>query len=709
MVGLALTLGMLGAGASPALAAGAPVPPFTECPAVDQDTSCQYLIDVTGGTPAVNVYEDPNEPYYSGSGETLVGVYNGSANTVSSLYVGADGSTDANFAFDGHGLCAPGGPPIPAGCPFAGSPGVDPFDYEGPNVQFNSGQTITDTAAGTVDFNPPLAANGGMAYFSLHAAPTGATSIRPLNAALGGTAPSPDLLVNNTLSTVGAGPPISVENGQFTASVPTNVSDTVTLEGNNSTNVAGTIDFSVYAGPGCVGTPVSTQSAAVYQGSASTPSAVGGALSGNEVYYWQASLIGANGGAPLATSPCGQSSMAFGSTALPASTLSTSLSAGGQSGRTISVTQGTTVTASVTASGGTGTPGGKAYFSLYSDPACTSQVGAAGGAQLQNGTATTTYPVTLPLGTYYLKVAYTGDPTVASSSSTCGATVINVVNATAASSTTSTSTTSTTTTSTSTAAPLPPPVLYKTVNVTPISGKVYIKLPEGAHLSRVLGARAPLALAALVKGQGFIPLTQARQIPVGSELDTTGGTVAITAANNTRKPSTYAGDFTAGLFTLLQNRQDKGITELNLIDVHSRATVCASRGKAAALTHGVRATIARTVSSKVLALLKGSDHGGRFTTRGSYSAATTRGTAYSVENECAGTLTKVTRGSVVVDYFQRHHKHVIVGAGHAFLAKASGGPSVVVSIGKQPGKGHRAAVAASVAPPPFEAFSGLSF
>jgi hypothetical protein len=59
-----------------------------------------------------------------------------------------------------------------------------------------------------------------------------------------------------------------------------------------------------------------------------------------------------------------------------------------------------------------------------------------------------------------------------------------------------------------------------------------------------------------------------------------------------------------------------------------------------------------------------------------------RGTAFSVENTCAATLTKVTRGSVLVDYFRRH-KTIVVKAGQSFLAKASGARSTVVSLGKK--------------------------
>ena len=240
---------------------------------------------------------------------------------------------------------------------------------------------------------------------------------------------------------------------------------------------------------------------------------------------------------------------------------------------------------------------------------------------------------------------------------------------TSATAATSTATQSVQATSSTVAATLPPPVLFRSANVTPVSGVVYIKLPPGATLSRY---GPPRASASASKGVGFIPLTQARQIPVGSVLDTRAGTVAVTAASTTKgQPST--GDFTAGVFTLLQSRTQRGLVQLNLQDSRSRS-VCATTGK------GARATAAKKVSNAVLGLLKSTDHG-KFSTRGSYSAATVRGTQYSVADTCAGTLTTVVRGSVAVDYFRRH-KTVIVKAGHAFLAKASGAPSSVLTVGK---------------------------
>jgi len=257
----------------------------------------------------------------------------------------------------------------------------------------------------------------------------------------------------------------------------------------------------------------------------------------------------------------------------------------------------------------------------------------------------------------------------------------------ASSATTSATTTSSTTTSTSTTpkfVPPPPPVLFRDENVAPVSGTVLIKLPPGATLATAASAASlPFASDSLTKGTGFIPLTQARQIPVGSVLNTTGGTVAITAASPT-KGKFFTGQFTAGIFELLQNRKEKGLTQATLQDTVNRKKACVSVGKKASTASS------KKVSSKVLGLLKSTDNG-KFSTRGSYSAATVRGTAYSVEDNCAGTLTTVTRGSVVVDYFRRH-KMIVVKAGHAFLAKVSGGPSSVVSIGKQIKKGPLAAL-----------------
>ncbi len=217
--------------------------------------------------------------------------------------------------------------------------------------------------------------------------------------------------------------------------------------------------------------------------------------------------------------------------------------------------------------------------------------------------------------------------------------------------------------------PPPPPVLGKAVNVTPVSGIVYIELPPGATLASAASVSplSPFALGAqaveaLTKGQAFIPLTEARQIPVGSVLETTGGVVGITTATTaSRKGKPQTGDFGGGIFKLLQNRKQKGLTDLDIVDNHGASQVCATVGKKGK-------ALAAKLSSKTLGRVNASGHG-HFAVRGQYSAATVRGTVWSVANRCEGTLTHVTRGVVSVRDFSRR-KTITLFTGQSYLAKA---------------------------------------
>jgi hypothetical protein len=243
--------------------------------------------------------------------------------------------------------------------------------------------------------------------------------------------------------------------------------------------------------------------------------------------------------------------------------------------------------------------------------------------------------------------------------------------------------------------PPPPPVLGKTANVAPVSGIVYIELPPGATLASVsppalsfsalpsqaftllssngLAVTSGGAHAALTKGRSFIPLTEARQIPFGSILDTSKGVAKITTATTASpKGKVQFGDFGAGLFKLLQARKQKGLTELNVIDNHPARQLCATLGKG----KGKKASIASGhgagghPSSQVLGRLTATSHG-HFTGRGQYSAATVRGTTWAVTNRCDGTLTRVVRGELVVRDF-RKRKSITLFTGQSYLARAPG-------------------------------------
>ena len=123
---------------------------------------------------------------------------------------------------------------------------------------------------------------------------------------------------------------------------------------------------------------------------------------------------------------------------------------------------------------------------------------------------------------------------------------------------------------------------------------------------------------------------------------------------------TQHGDFSGGLFQLLQSRKkrDKGLTELRLKG--STFKRCTARGG------GKRATA--SLSRRTVRRLRGSARG-RFRTTGRNSSATVRGTVWTVTDRCDGTLTSVQRGKVAVRDF-RKKKTIVVRAGKHYLARA---------------------------------------
>jgi hypothetical protein len=212
---------------------------------------------------------------------------------------------------------------------------------------------------------------------------------------------------------------------------------------------------------------------------------------------------------------------------------------------------------------------------------------------------------------------------------------------------------------------IPPPVLGKSVNVDVVSGKVFVALPATGHsassggpLQASFAGSTGMAVESLNKGLKFVPLTEARQIPVGSILQTTAGVARITTATASKNKQ-QSGDFGAGIFKLLQARKQKGLTELDIMNAHTARQLCATIGKK-------RAVVAK-LSSKVLGRLNANAHG-KFTTKGQYSAATVRGTVWSVTNQCDGTLTKVQRGVVSVRDFVRR-KTITLFTGQHYLAR----------------------------------------
>jgi hypothetical protein len=206
------------------------------------------------------------------------------------------------------------------------------------------------------------------------------------------------------------------------------------------------------------------------------------------------------------------------------------------------------------------------------------------------------------------------------------------------------------------APPPPPPVLGQTEDVKPVSGKVVIKTASGQ----------------------FIPLTGATQLPSGTVIDALHGTLAITtalpggpggardAAAKSKKPrpstKTQSGNFGGAIFKITQART--GLATLSIVE----AAYQGAPSYGACEKHKAADATGAALSSKTLQILHASAHG-KFRTTGRYSAATVRGTKWTVADRCDGTLTHDITDSVAVTDFVRH-KTIILHAGQSYLALA---------------------------------------
>jgi hypothetical protein len=216
-------------------------------------------------------------------------------------------------------------------------------------------------------------------------------------------------------------------------------------------------------------------------------------------------------------------------------------------------------------------------------------------------------------------------------------------------------------------APPPVPTIGKTFNAAPVSGLVLVRLPA-RHA----------AAAAIAKGQGFVPLTEVRQLPPGTQVDARQGTMKLVAAaaHSQHIGKTQAARFAGALFKIGSQKRSgvlKGLTTLSLqeglfLGAPSFSTCSRAARDSSALSNPFGPVTADRLSRRVLQALHASGRG-RFRTRGRYSSATVRGTVWDTIDRCDGTLTVVHRGAVMVADFKRR-KTVRVRAGHSYLARA---------------------------------------
>jgi hypothetical protein len=263
--------------------ASPPAPPFMQCPAVGFDTGCAVLI-VVNAHGGLESYVDPNQTFYDGAEDELVGVQNQSSSTVLSIVLNGNDL----FGFDLDGLCSgknesskQGFQPPPAECPFG------PTGYEGPNTSFSQyiePDPERNANEGTVNFLNGAIAPGQSAYFSLESRPQ--------------VSCEPNCETTGLSTTLSDG---SSSGGAITVPAETAVTDNASLSGANATVASGTVTYAVYSDAGCT-----NRVAAAGEGGVS-----GGAVPASEAktlspgtYYWQASYSGdSHNGA--SQSPCG--------------------------------------------------------------------------------------------------------------------------------------------------------------------------------------------------------------------------------------------------------------------------------------------------------------------------------------------------------------------------------------------------------------------
>jgi hypothetical protein len=411
---------------------------FTQCPAVDLDTGCQFLVSVTDTETTVE--SDPAQGPYEGADDALIGIVNNSSKAISSVPFSAEIEL---FGFEGDGICsvskpAPGcvvlpknsegtanpnaGKPCPPeifGCGFvlatepagvtfpAGISVVgqqengDPVTgYEGPTSWFTGITSLGSfpTGRGVVNFSPALAP-GASTYFSLESPPVGGF----------GSASS----LSTTLTGGGQiGVSISAVQG-----AP--VTDSATLGGAGAASATGTVSFAVYSDPACK-TLVTAAGSAKLSGGSAGPSSAETLAPGK--YYWQAHYAG-NLENQAATSVCGSEIL----TVLAPTTTSTTQSGGGVTGPKITVPVGTPVTDKASIAGPlAASSSGTVSYALYKDSKCTVVAAPVSAAAESKGVAGASQPVKPAAGTYYWRASYSGDSLNAPSVSACGAEVLTV-------------------------------------------------------------------------------------------------------------------------------------------------------------------------------------------------------------------------------------------------------------------------------------------
>jgi hypothetical protein len=262
--------------------------PFTQCPNIGADSSCEYLIDVTTahGSLSAAVKQDATQHFYDGEDDVTVGIQNDTKQLLPSVHIGVNGSKDHLFAFDGDGICSSAISPKPAECPFSER------SYDGPDTHL-----IPESEdAGTVEFLTPLKP-GQYTYFALEKPPTG-----------GIVAGEVDDVVSTTLTNTQ-----TRQSGEaLGAPAPVPFVDQATIQGTNGATASGTVEYALYSDANCSKLVETLGTKSVLAGVAQASNPSSDKLATNATYYWLATYSGDAHNSD-ASSTCGSETMTFGS------------------------------------------------------------------------------------------------------------------------------------------------------------------------------------------------------------------------------------------------------------------------------------------------------------------------------------------------------------------------------------------------------------
>ena len=152
----------------------------------------------------------------------------------------------------------------------------------------------------------------------------------------------------------------------------------------------------------------------------------------------------------------------------------------------------------------------------------------------------------------------------------------------------------------------------ETVELESVSGQILVKQPDE---------------------DTFATLEDATEVPVGTEVDASKGTVQLTSA--TTDGDEQSGEFSEGAFEVVQEPETTEVTlKLTGGDFDPCKTEAAKRDKS-------------TVGGPEIRKLF-TDAEGEFRTEGQFAAAAVRGTKFETVDACFGTLNDVEEGEVVV-------------------------------------------------------------